>query len=404
MGRSCSAIGIRTDRTTSGNRGFPRRIQSNAFLEVDHRRSDIDFLITGQAWTDGCRYSRRHRWFSKDVFCRMPSSDNSRSRQAYEKDGDFVSRTAWSRGGGIKSSAGPRLRNSYTPSCHQTPYWKTQTMTHRWRRHVQRASQLLAAAALVGAATIAVSELAAAPQAKSVWDGVYTEQQAARGAITFSASCARCHSSEPNGGEEGRRLAGDHFWQSFRESTVDHLLDFVSKNMPNGAGGTLSANNYADVVAYILSRNGLPAGSAELTKDSAAGVQIIAKDGPGELPNGTLVQVVGCVARKEGGGWILNRATAPVRTQPSDTGADDVARPLGDRSYALMFLLTPLDRYRGSPHESSRIAHRRRRPQRHQCVGNSIARRVLPVNSSGDERMQLSSPESLFPAQHRPPR
>jgi mono/diheme cytochrome c family protein len=200
---------------------------------------------------------------------------------------------------------------------------------------------------MVGVATIAVSELAAAPQAKTVWDGVYTEQQAARGGITFSSSCARCHSSEPNAGEEGKRLAGDHFWQSFRESTVDHLLDFVSKNMPNGAGGSLSANSYADLVAFILSQNGLPAGSAELTKDSAVGIKIIAKDGPGELPNSTLVQVVGCVARKEGGGWILNRATAPARAQVSDAGTDnaaDAARPLGDRTYTLMYLLTPLDR------------------------------------------------------------
>ena len=77
-------------------------------------------------------------------------------------------------------------------------------------------------------------------------------------APSFSASCARCHSSEPNAGEEGKQLAGEHFWQSFRESTVDHLLDFVSKNMPNGAGGTLSANNYADLVVFILSRTHFP--------------------------------------------------------------------------------------------------------------------------------------------------
>ena len=110
--------------------------------------------------------------------------------------------------------------------------------------------------------------------------------------------------------------------------TVDTLLDYVSRNMPNGAAGTLSANAYTDVVAFILSRNGLPAGTAELARDSAAGVQIIAKTGPGELPNGTLVRVVGCVARKEGGGWILNRATAPARAQNSDAAADDATRPL----------------------------------------------------------------------------
>jgi len=224
-------------------------------------------------------------------------------------------------------------------------------MTEPFRRQIRITSLVFAAALLIGAATMAVTDLAAAPQTppKTVWDGVYTEQQAARGAISFDSSCARCHSSEPNAGEEGRRLAGEPFWESFRESTVDHLLDFVTKSMPNGAGGSLSANTYADLVAFILSRNGLPAGSSELTRDSAAGVQIIAKGGPGELPNGTLVKIIGCVARREGGGgFVLNRATNPERTsQTPDSNAADVARTLGDRSYPLMFLLTPLDRFVG---------------------------------------------------------
>src|SRR6185295_5919404 len=126
---------------------------------------------------------------------------------------------------------------------------------------------------------------------------------------------------------EGRPLAGKAFWDSFRESTVDRLLDYVSKNMPNGAGGTLEPKTYADLVAFILSRNDLPAGSAELTKESANGVQIIAKTGPGELPNGTLVNVVGCLAPKEGGKWTLKSATVPERPNPQP-GTDDAARPL----------------------------------------------------------------------------
>lgn len=220
-------------------------------------------------------------------------------------------------------------------------------MTHVLWRQVQCATPLLATAALVIVAMIAVSKPAAAAQASSVWDGVYTEEQAARGAISFAASCVRCHSSDPNAGEGGKPLAGEAFWRSFRESTVDHLLDYVSQNMPNGAGATLSANTYADLVAFILSRNGLPSGSAELTREKAAGVRIIAKDGPGEIPGGTLARVVGCVSRKEGGGWILTRATAPERIQNSDPGADDTVRPLGERSYALMFLLTSLEPYLG---------------------------------------------------------
>jgi mono/diheme cytochrome c family protein len=205
---------------------------------------------------------------------------------------------------------------------------------------------LLALAALTCTAVTAETEPTATPQNKTVWDGVYTEQQAARGAVSFASSCARCHGAEPNAGEEGKSLAGKPFWDSFRESTVDHLLDYVSKNMPNGAGGSLSANTYSDLVAFILSRNDLPSGNAELTKESAVGVQIITKDGPGELPGGTLVRTVGCLARKEGGGWILNSATAPERPNPA-TSADDPTRPLGTRSYSLMFVLTSLERYVG---------------------------------------------------------
>ncbi|HZO86623.1 MAG TPA: cytochrome c [Verrucomicrobiae bacterium] len=206
-------------------------------------------------------------------------------------------------------------------------------------------SNVFVAAVLTVAAVMAFNGPDASAQSKSVWDGVYTQQQAARGEVSFAANCARCHSAEPNA--ERRPLAGKAFWQSFRESTVDRLLDYVSKNMPNGAGaGSLEASTYADLVAFILSRNDLPSGAAELTKDSANGIQIIDKSGPGELPGGTLVHIVGCLARKDGGGWILNSAIAPERPG-SQPGTDDAARPLGTRSFPLMFVITPLDAFAG---------------------------------------------------------
>src|SRR5262249_23101372 len=168
-----------------------------------------------------------------------------------------------------------------------------------------------------------------------------------------------------------RNLAGKAFWDSFRESTVDHLLDYVSRNMPNGAGGTLSANTYADLVAFILSRNDLPAGPTELTKESAVGVQIIAKGGPGELPNGTLVRVVGCLAR-EGSGWTLNSSTSPERPNAA-ADPNDSTRPLGTRSYQLKFVLTSLDRY----------------------VGHRMRVRGLLMGEGGSEGINVSQTESL---------
>jgi hypothetical protein len=55
---------------------------------------------------------------------------------------------------------------------------------------------------------------------------------------------------------------------------------------------------------------------------------------------------VGCLARKDGGGWIINNATAPERPNAA-ADADDATRPLGTGSFALMFVLTPLDRFVG---------------------------------------------------------
>jgi mono/diheme cytochrome c family protein len=240
-------------------------------------------------------------------------------------------------------------------------------------RSVFRLLILLTVAALTGAAMTAITERpAAAIQSKTVWDGVYTEQQAARGAATFASTCSRCHSADANAGEEGRNIAGKAFWDGFRESTVDRLLDYVSRNMPNGAGGTLSADTYADLVAFILSRNDLPSGPKELTKDSAAGVQIIAKNGPGDLPNGTLVRVVGCLGGKEGNAWILNSATVPERPNPA-ADADDSARPLGTRSYQLKFLITPLDKY----------------------VGHRLRVRGLLIGEGGRDGINVSQTESL---------
>jgi len=237
---------------------------------------------------------------------------------------------------------------------------------------IQTRVSTLLAIAIVGAAITVAAESAVA-QNKTVWDGVYTQPQADRGAVTFSTTCTRCHSAATNDGEAGKSLAGDRFWKSFRESTVDKLLDYVSKNMPNGAGGSLSAGVYAELVAFILSKNGLPAGTSELTKENAVGVQIIAKTGPGEMPDGTLVQVIGClVAREGGGGWNLNSATAPERTN-SIEGTDDKLRPLGTRTYKLMYVLTSMQRF----------------------VGHRMSVRGLLMGDGGQNGINVSTTQSL---------
>jgi hypothetical protein len=77
-----------------------------------------------------------------------------------------------------------------------------------------------------------------------------------------------------------------------------------------------------------------------------AGIQIIPKGGPGELPASTLVRVVGCLS-KSGSDWVLINATVPERIERTGPGPDDAGRQLGNRSLALKFVLTRLDPFAG---------------------------------------------------------
>ncbi len=188
----------------------------------------------------------------------------------------------------------------------------------------------------------------AAPAATSVWNGVFTAEQAARGQAQFMAHCAECHMPDLSGGE-GPALVGDRFWTTWQESTVHALFDRISKNMPfdddGKLAGTLPRQTYLDVVAHILNSNAFPTGATELTVESGVGVQIVRREGPSELPAGTLVQVVGCLA-KAPGGWRVTMATRPGRAGSVTTASARTAA-LGDREFALKFVLTSLDRYVG---------------------------------------------------------
>jgi hypothetical protein len=179
-----------------------------------------------------------------------------------------------------------------------------------------------------------------------VWDGAYTDAQAERARQTFDQRCSNCHTlgTEPSPGNGGN-LAGDKFWKAFTQRSVGDLLRFVKKNMPNGAqAGSLAPDTYNDLVALILKTNGFPAGSVEVTPDTVADIQIQPKDGPGLLPAGVLVRVVGCLTR-DGNDWVVVRATAFERLDSAGVGPTDATRPLGTGSMALKFSLSKLDRF-----------------------------------------------------------
>jgi mono/diheme cytochrome c family protein len=181
---------------------------------------------------------------------------------------------------------------------------------------------------------------------RTVWDGAFTIEQAERGKAQYAAACARCHGGSLEGGM-GRSLAGAAFLDKWREQTVGDLLDYVSKNMPMGQTSTvtLSPPVYADLVAFLLHSNQLPAGAIELTAASAAGVLIVPKTGStGELPATTLARVVGCLGPREAdGSWRLLKASRPERMKSIETAGSNVSPAQGgDRQFALRFVLQSL--------------------------------------------------------------
>jgi mono/diheme cytochrome c family protein len=196
----------------------------------------------------------------------------------------------------------------------------------------------------VASVTSAVTAQTAKPTGPTVWDGVFTDAQADRATGTFSQNCERCHTLASQG---TRPLTGDKFWEGYTQKTVADLLTFVKTNMPNGQGGSLPATTYNDLVALILKSNGFPSGKTELTPETVAGVQIIPKDGPGELPGNTLVRIVGCLAPKSGADWTLTNATVPQRIEKTGAVPEDATRALGERSMTLKFVLNRLDSFVG---------------------------------------------------------
>jgi mono/diheme cytochrome c family protein len=100
--------------------------------------------------------------------------------------------------------------------------------------------------------------------ARSVWDGVYTSQQATRGAALYADNCASCHADDLLGSGHMPALAGKDFSKEWNGQSVGDLFDRLSTSMPADRPGKLSKEVDADILAFMLKSNGFPAGQTEL--------------------------------------------------------------------------------------------------------------------------------------------
>jgi len=104
-----------------------------------------------------------------------------------------------------------------------------------------------------------------APKARSITEGVYSTEQAARGQQLYKAQCAACHGSAMQG-TVGPPLAGDGFLSNWSAQPVANLVDKIQKTMPFNLPASLSRAQSTDLAAYVLQVDKFPAGQAELSE------------------------------------------------------------------------------------------------------------------------------------------
>ena len=90
----------------------------------------------------------------------------------------------------------------------------------------------------------------------------YTAEQAARGAQVYQTTCARCH---PPG-----QLDGEAFAIGWTDVRLSSLFSSVRNTMPQDKPGSLSDEQYIDVIAYLLQRNRVPPDTVPLRPDTVA--------------------------------------------------------------------------------------------------------------------------------------
>lgn len=105
-------------------------------------------------------------------------------------------------------------------------------------------------------------------QGKSVWDGVYTEEQAKRGEAAYAGECASCHQPDLGGDGFAPSLAGPEFAAAWNDLPLSDLFERIRQSMPPSNPGAVPPAQKIDVIAFLLKGNKFPAGSTELPKEA----------------------------------------------------------------------------------------------------------------------------------------
>jgi mono/diheme cytochrome c family protein len=123
---------------------------------------------------------------------------------------------------------------------------------------------------VVGVAVLAIGFASQSlfAQASSTKDGTYTADQAQRGKVSYGKQCASCHGANLGGSGPTPGLSGPDFLANWDGQTLDELFSKIQATMPATNPGSLTKDDTADLLSYILSANKFPAGKADLPSDA----------------------------------------------------------------------------------------------------------------------------------------
>ena len=119
----------------------------------------------------------------------------------------------------------------------------------------------------------------------SAWEGVFTESQAKRGQLIYPGPCGLCHGRELDGAPDDPDyrstppLARAKFLRDWEGRSLAVLLEYARATMPENNPGSLSDEEYVDVIAYMLAVSGMPPGAAELQADPQSLARIVIRLG-----------------------------------------------------------------------------------------------------------------------------
>jgi len=109
------------------------------------------------------------------------------------------------------------------------------------------------------------------------------EEQAAEGGKLFAKHCAKCH-GDAGQGKKGPPLVGKDALpldppttaklRKTQFHTAEDVAAFVAANMPPKKGGSLSTEQYYDILAFDLKANGVDVSGKKIDPTTAAQIKL----------------------------------------------------------------------------------------------------------------------------------